>query len=467
MVERSKKTSENLLELVRREVHTQLSKIDSASIEEIANQVAVVLKKSAEAGRNATAGRDAGGQDSDGRGHPGGQDRHRRGHQGGEVGHRRGDQGGQGRQGPGREDGQPGPRRGGVGRADAARPRSRRATRRTATRTGTRRTRPRRARRRRPRTRTRRCPRRRPPRRRPAEPLAPPPARQRAGAPGTGPHPPGGPDRHRGGERARGRGAGRQAGPDGRAGRAGGRAGAALALREPRGLKLAAALDRFDVLAHGRRALDAGASTGGFTDCLLQRGAARVYAVDVGHGQLDAGLRADDRVVVLERVNVRTLTRGPAGGGRPDVRAVPAGGGRPVLHLAALGAARAVRPGDGGGSRPRPAGQAPVRGGPGRGVQGQGRRARPRPVAGRARGGHVRADRRRNRHSGSDGLPADRCRRQRRVPGARTQGRVAGRDDPSDGADSSHRVGAVGRELFAGALAEAEQLVAVGGSHSG
>jgi polyhydroxyalkanoate synthesis regulator phasin len=56
MVERSKKTSENLLETVRREVHAQLSKIDSASIEEIANQVAVVLKKSAEAGRNATAG---------------------------------------------------------------------------------------------------------------------------------------------------------------------------------------------------------------------------------------------------------------------------------------------------------------------------------------------------------------------------------------------------------------------------
>ena len=74
------------------------------------------------------------------------------------------------------------------------------------------------------------------------------------------------------------------------------------------GLKLEAALDRFDVVTHGRRALDAGASTGGFTDCLLQRGAVRVYAVDVGHGQLDAGLRADDRVVVLERVNVRTLT---------------------------------------------------------------------------------------------------------------------------------------------------------------
>ncbi len=74
------------------------------------------------------------------------------------------------------------------------------------------------------------------------------------------------------------------------------------------GLKLEAALSRFDVPTQGRRALDAGASTGGFTDCLLQRGAAHVYAVDVGHGQLDPGLRADPRVTVLERTNVRTLT---------------------------------------------------------------------------------------------------------------------------------------------------------------
>jgi 23S rRNA (cytidine1920-2'-O)/16S rRNA (cytidine1409-2'-O)-methyltransferase len=74
------------------------------------------------------------------------------------------------------------------------------------------------------------------------------------------------------------------------------------------GEKLDAALTRFGVAVAGRRALDAGASTGGFTDCLLQRGAARVYAIDVGHGQLDHALRADPRVAVLERVNVRTLT---------------------------------------------------------------------------------------------------------------------------------------------------------------
>ena len=73
------------------------------------------------------------------------------------------------------------------------------------------------------------------------------------------------------------------------------------------GEKLAAALDRFDVDPSGLECLDAGASTGGFTDCLLQRGAARVIAIDVGYGQLAWKLREDPRVVVLERTNVRTL----------------------------------------------------------------------------------------------------------------------------------------------------------------
>lgn len=73
------------------------------------------------------------------------------------------------------------------------------------------------------------------------------------------------------------------------------------------GQKLEAALARFGVSVEGLRALDAGASTGGFTDCLLQHGAAQVYAVDVGHGQLDPSIRADPRVYVLERVNVRGL----------------------------------------------------------------------------------------------------------------------------------------------------------------
>ncbi len=73
------------------------------------------------------------------------------------------------------------------------------------------------------------------------------------------------------------------------------------------GEKLAAALDAFGVDPGGRVCLDVGASTGGFTDCLLQRGAARVYAVDVGRGQLDWRLRNDPRVVVREGVNARHL----------------------------------------------------------------------------------------------------------------------------------------------------------------
>jgi len=74
------------------------------------------------------------------------------------------------------------------------------------------------------------------------------------------------------------------------------------------GVKLARALDHFGLDPAGRTCLDVGASTGGFTDCLLQRGAARVYAVDVGYGQLDARLRADPRVVVREKVNARALS---------------------------------------------------------------------------------------------------------------------------------------------------------------
>jgi 23S rRNA (cytidine1920-2'-O)/16S rRNA (cytidine1409-2'-O)-methyltransferase len=74
------------------------------------------------------------------------------------------------------------------------------------------------------------------------------------------------------------------------------------------GDKLDGALREFAIDAAGRRTLDAGASTGGFVDCLLQRGASRVYALDVGHGQLDARLREDPRVSVFERINVRTLT---------------------------------------------------------------------------------------------------------------------------------------------------------------
>jgi 23S rRNA (cytidine1920-2'-O)/16S rRNA (cytidine1409-2'-O)-methyltransferase len=73
------------------------------------------------------------------------------------------------------------------------------------------------------------------------------------------------------------------------------------------GLKLQAALDRFSVNIKGATAADFGASTGGFTDVLLQKGAARVYAIDVGYGQIDWSLRKNPRVVVMDRTNVRYL----------------------------------------------------------------------------------------------------------------------------------------------------------------
>jgi 23S rRNA (cytidine1920-2'-O)/16S rRNA (cytidine1409-2'-O)-methyltransferase len=74
-------------------------------------------------------------------------------------------------------------------------------------------------------------------------------------------------------------------------------------------LKLESALNHFQIDVQGKTVLDIGASTGGFTDCMLQRGAEKVYAVDVGYGQLDWKLRNDPRVTVLEKINARFLTR--------------------------------------------------------------------------------------------------------------------------------------------------------------
>jgi 23S rRNA (cytidine1920-2'-O)/16S rRNA (cytidine1409-2'-O)-methyltransferase len=90
-----------------------------------------------------------------------------------------------------------------------------------------------------------------------------------------------------------------------------------ITVRRPGGLyvsrggqKLKFALERFGISVAGRTAADLGASTGGFTDCLLKHGAAKVYAVDVGYGQLDFSLRKDPRVVVMEKTNARNLARG-------------------------------------------------------------------------------------------------------------------------------------------------------------
>src|SRR6059058_4400303 len=90
-------------------------------------------------------------------------------------------------------------------------------------------------------------------------------------------------------------------------------------------LKLESALDHFDIDVHGKTALDIGSSTGGFTDCMLQRGAEKIYAVDVGYGQLDWKLRNDPRVIVLEKTNARCNDAFP----RPEYpftsRTLPAG----------------------------------------------------------------------------------------------------------------------------------------------
>jgi len=94
------------------------------------------------------------------------------------------------------------------------------------------------------------------------------------------------------------------------------------------GIKLANALDASGLDVAGRRAIDVGASTGGFTDCLLQRGALEVVAVDVGYGMLDYGLRTDQRVRLLERTNARALA--------PDMLPAPRAGAEGFPDLATI-----------------------------------------------------------------------------------------------------------------------------------
>lgn len=98
--------------------------------------------------------------------------------------------------------------------------------------------------------------------------------------------------------------------------------GAALPFVSRGGLKLQKALDTYGLSLSGALALDIGASTGGFTDCMLQYGARRVYAIDVGYGQLDYKLRNDARVVVMERSNARFLEPSWLGGEEADFASV-------------------------------------------------------------------------------------------------------------------------------------------------
>lgn len=84
--------------------------------------------------------------------------------------------------------------------------------------------------------------------------------------------------------------------------------GATLKYVSRGGLKLEKAMQHFDVALEGKVCMDVGSSTGGFTDCMLQNGAVKVYAVDVGHGQLDWKLRNDERVVCMEKTNIRYVT---------------------------------------------------------------------------------------------------------------------------------------------------------------
>lgn len=89
--------------------------------------------------------------------------------------------------------------------------------------------------------------------------------------------------------------------------------GAALKYVSRGGLKLEKAMTHFGVTLEGKICMDVGSSTGGFTDCMLQNGAVKVYAVDVGHGQLDWKLRKDERVVCMEKTNIRYVTKDDIG----------------------------------------------------------------------------------------------------------------------------------------------------------
>ncbi len=167
------------------------------------------------------------------------------------------------------------------------------------------------------------------------------------------------------------------------------------------GEKLAAALERFAVTIAGRRALDAGASTGGFTDCLLQHGAARVLAVDVGHGQLHERLRNDDRGDGRSTAPTCAISTWPAAGGV----AVRRRRRRPVVHLAPYRVPRAAgRPGRGRRRRGRSWSSHSSRPGGPRRAAGKGVIRDAERVAPGARGGRVLDHGAPSRHDGRDGF---------------------------------------------------------------
>ena len=399
LVERSRKTSDQVLELVRHEVATQLKRIDGKSLEAIANQVADILKKSAEAGRSATKDvtdarpgsrqpRTAKGvpaADQDGHGRTKAAKR-RAGHQAAKAPPR-----------PGRPPPARGRRQGGrtAKKAAAHKASAKKAPERHKTdgQEG-----------------------------RQLSSRDPPPARHRAGAAGPGADRQRGPGGHRRRQRPRRRRPGREGGPPRRAGRAGRRC---WARRRPSSAAAARSSmrrsTRFAVAVAGRRALDAGASTGGFTDCLLQRGAAHVYAVDVGHGQLDPALRADRRVTCPGADQCADAEPRRAAAADPafepcslvvaDLSFISLRSVVPALAgpVAAPGADLVLLV--------KPQFEA------GRAAVSRGKGVVRDPAVWRARSRVWRPRSRcRNRHHGGDGFPPDRRRRQRRVPAARPQG---------------------------------------------
>ena len=194
------------------------------------------------------------------------------------------------------------------------------------------------------------------------------------------------------------------------------------------GVKLDAALDRFGVAVQGRRVLDAGASTGGFSDCVLQRGAAAVVAVDVGYGQLHERVADDPRVVVLDRTNVRQLD--PASIGEP-VDLVVADLSFISLRLVLDALLGVLRPDGDLVTLVKPqfeAGRQIV-------VQGAGDRHRPGRVVRRADPGAVRARRAGSHHHGAHGVAHHRLGRQRRVRAPRSARPRADAGPASDRAD--------------------------------